>query len=477
MPNFKHKSNCYGDQSTKLGMNYLNFLTGNKVCDSNVNSNTTTHWTGFQKSVFRVLFLFLCLQVFPFDPYYLKMLSMLKMSSIHYEDIFNLAHYYPRFLYGSGKLSNWLICLSILLAGSLIWGILDKSSEYNDLYYWLRVILRYRMALALIAYGFIKLTPIQFPEPSISNLNTSYGNFTAWKLFSMSLGVVPKYESVLGTIEIIAALLLLYRKAVPFACILIILFTGNVLISNLTYGGSESNYSCYLLLVTSFLFYYDAPRIFTLLTSSAPVQPSLFRLNLTKNWQKYSRLLLKSAFIFFFVICYGFRTTETRIGYQYPNSSGLASLTGFYDVKEFRINGYVHPYSPTDTIRWNNVVFEKWPTLSIGILSDIVIDSTYLDSIPKLDNNRNYELAGSGGRRYYQYKADTLRQTLLISNRNKYYRNDTMLWHYNVVNPMLLNISYLNTDGDSVFIQLSKIDKKYLLYESQKVDRSQGIRL
>ncbi|WP_254411931.1 DoxX family protein [Dyadobacter diqingensis] len=454
-------------------MAYLDFLTGLKVCDSNV----TTRWTKFEKSAFRILFLFFCLQILPIDPYYLKMLRMLKISSIGYEDIFNISHYYPRFLFDSDKQSNWLILISILLAGDLIWSFLDKRLEYNNLYYWLRVVLRYRLAAALIAYGFIKLIPIQFPDPSISNLNTSYGDFTAWKLLSMSLGIVPKYESLLGLIEIIAALLLLNRKTVPLGCILIILFTGNVFITNLAYEGNESAYALYLLILASFLLCYDAPRILTLLTSSVRVQPGLLRLNLTKNWQKYSRFFLKSVFIFFFIFFYGLKITVARVGYQYPNSAGLAALTGFYDVKEFRVNGYKHPYSLTDTIRWNNVVFEKWPSVSIGTIVDSVIDSTYLDSIPKLNKNRNYEFAGSGGRRYYQYEADTLKRTLLVSNRNRHYEHDIMLWHYDIVNPSQIKISYLNTDGDSIFVQLNKINKKYLLYESQKVDRAQGIRL
>jgi hypothetical protein len=53
------------------------------------------------------------------------------------------------------------------LAG-FIWTFVDSKrnpvpQEYNNLYYWLRVIVRYLAGIGIIGFGFTKLLPIQMP--------------------------------------------------------------------------------------------------------------------------------------------------------------------------------------------------------------------------------------------------------------------------------------------------------------------------
>lgn len=52
-------------------------------------------------------------------------------------------------------------------------------------------------------------------------------------------------------------------------------------------------------------------------------------------------------------------------GYQSSKTVGLPNTEGLYNVSEFRVNGQTLPYSLTDTVRWQDVVFEKWATISI----------------------------------------------------------------------------------------------------------------
>ena len=76
--------------------------------------------------------------------------------------------------------------------------------------------------------------------------------FTRWKLFSLSLGIVPGYESFLGAVEILAGLLLLNRKTASIGAFIVIIFTGNVFVSNLAYEGGEQVYSLYLIVLALF---------------------------------------------------------------------------------------------------------------------------------------------------------------------------------------------------------------------------------
>src|SRR5690606_15888011 len=88
--------------------------------------------------------------------------------------------------WGAASFASWGLAALIALLVAAIWTILSRNSkrrEYNVLYYWLRVIVRYRIALGLIAFGYIKFFPMQMPFPSISNLNTEFGDYAPFKLY------------------------------------------------------------------------------------------------------------------------------------------------------------------------------------------------------------------------------------------------------------------------------------------------------
>src|SRR6202007_3134474 len=105
----------------------------------------------------------------------------------------------------------------VAAAGTALWTKLDRTKkEYNVLYYWLRVVLRYKLAIILITYGFIKLFPLQMPYPSLSSLQTNYGDYFPWKIYFQTTGIAPKYQSFLGFVEILAAFLLFYRPTRSF---------------------------------------------------------------------------------------------------------------------------------------------------------------------------------------------------------------------------------------------------------------------
>jgi hypothetical protein len=166
-----------------------------------------TKWKEYEKTIFRFFFIYFLLQALPLDWKYFGNLFRIQWTNLHFGDIFYISRYTPQFMsggstpgtWGLATLADWALIAAIALIGTAIWSIRDKKSEnYNNLYYWLRVILRYRLAIGIIAYGFIKFFPLQSPLPSLSNLNTAYGDFNRWKLFSLSLGIVPGYESCFG---------------------------------------------------------------------------------------------------------------------------------------------------------------------------------------------------------------------------------------------------------------------------------------
>ncbi|MET1055780.1 MAG: DoxX family protein [Pedobacter sp.] len=386
-------------------------------------------WKGYEKILFRLSFIYFFLQVFPLDWKYYRHLFSINWFNISFAELFQVAKYTPQFVSGSyhpqdwglATFADWLFILVVSLVGTAVWSVTDKkSTSYTRLYAWLRILVRYRLGIAVIAYGFLKLFAIQAPYPSLSSLNTPYGDFTTWKLFSLSLGIVPGYQAFLGAVELIAGILLLFRRTTVIGATIIIFFTGNVFMSNLAYEGGEVVYSFYLVTLALFLIVYDLQRIISLIILHIPVAPAKPAI-VWSNQLKTVRLVLKSALVLVFVVIYGFSAhgSAAKGGYHFTHHPGIKGLKGLYTVVAFKLNGEDRPYSLTDSLRWQDVVFEKWASFSIKINQAQPVLNDNVESIPVGDAQSYFEAAGTRGRVYYNFKADTAKHTLLLINASK----------------------------------------------------------
>lgn len=446
---------------------------------SSANPQTNIAWKAYEKFAFRFFFIYFILQAFPLDWKYYRYLFSTSWLHLQYSDIFNLTHYQPQFFTSNPDFTTWLIIFLIAGFGAVFWSFRDtQTHSYPGIFYLLRVIVRYRLAIGIIGYGMIKFFPLQAPYPSISNLNTYYGDFTRWKIFSMSLGIVPGYQSFLGFVEILAGLLLLSRKTATIGAALVIFFTGNVFISNLAYEGGETVYSLYLIALALFLLTFDAERLFSFFASQKPVAPNFYKPVYPHSWQKNGRLIVKSFLVFFFVFLYGIKTYSGFLHhpYQFPQTAGLKGAAGIYNVSEFRINHQNLPYSATDRVRWQDVVFEKWATISIRSNAPVKPVLTNSEIISEHDFDRDYESAGTAARQYYSYKIDSVNHVLQLQNKNKNYPNDRITLHYASFTPEKLVLTGVNQQRDSIYAVLDRINKKYLLKEASK-GRTQPLKL
>ncbi|PUZ30191.1 hypothetical protein GA0116948_101197 [Chitinophaga costaii] len=432
-------------------------------------SNVNKSWSGSSKILFRFFFLYFIIQIIPVDWKFYQLLFSIHWAQLYYGDIFLLAHYHPQFI-PDGGFYNWLLIAAIAVIGTIIWTLRDRDRDnYDTLYYWLRVLVRYRLAIGVIAYGFIKVFPLQSPANSLSTLNTRYGDFTDWKIFSISLGAAPLYETFLGVVEILAGLLLLWRKTASIASFIIISFAGNVFLSNLAYEGGEYVYCAYLLSLAFFVFAYDAGRLYNLVQGK-PASPDTFSVQWPQAWQRKGRLVLKIAFVLFFIGLYG---TITYEGYQHnPHNvvatPGLPGAAGVYNVSLFRIGKDTLPYSQVDSTRWQDVVFEKWATLSIKSNKPVVIDTENVEHIHQDDFTKTYESSGTNARQYYSYAIDSAHQALVLKNKNPHYPEDQWVLHYNRPTASRMVLEGINENKDSIYVVLDKLDKKYLLVEGRR---------
>jgi hypothetical protein len=435
----------------------------------NVSNQQPSQWKDYEKAALRFFFIYFVILAVPLDWKFYQQLFSINWLHPHFYQLFSLSKYSPQF-FGATGYTNWIIAAGIALIGAAAWSFLRPDSDnYDNIHYWLRVILRYRLAIGIIAYGLIKLFPLQMPYPSLSNLHTNYGDFYAWKIYFHTIGITQYYEMFLGFIEILAGALLFVRRTTTFGTAIILGFTGNAFAANLGYDAGEQVYAGYLVVIALFLFVYDVPRLYNLLieekyTIAAKFEPVFAEKNL-----RQARLALRAIFLLF-VVSLAFTTyaNYTQAPYKYPATPGLKGTYGFYDVKEFRLNGRDIPYSVTDSNRWQNVVFEKWATISIKIAKPLKPDASTGDVYTGNDLERNFESAGVSGRRYYGYKADTLSRTISLQNKNKHYPDERYSLTYSQPNDSTIILKGVNERRDSVYAVLNRINQKHLLFEGRR---------
>ena len=127
------------------------------------------------------------------------------------------------------------------------------------------------------------------------------------------------------------------------------------------------------------------------------------------------------------------------------------------------------PYSPTDSIRWQNVSFEKWSTISFSVHNTFNIHGEAGRGKQFKDVDRTYESAGTGGgRRHYYYEADTINKVLRLENKNKVYTNEKMKLHYSRPSESRIVLWGKNEYDDSIHVVLDRRSKIYPLYESRR---------
>src|SRR5581483_1316650 len=73
-----------------------------------------------------------------------------------------------------------VFCIAVLAAAvSIIWSLQDRARPNHErLHVWLRVVLRFYLAAAMVVYGGGKLIPDQFPRPPLDKLVEPVANLT-----------------------------------------------------------------------------------------------------------------------------------------------------------------------------------------------------------------------------------------------------------------------------------------------------------
>jgi hypothetical protein len=180
---------------------------------------------------------------------------------------------------GSGDTAIiWIAVLLLFLASLLataIWSALDRRRpHYQTLAAWLRFLIRLTLGIGMVTYGLAKVFPLQMPPPSIGSLSEPLGMHSPMSLLWNFIGVNPWYEMVCGGAELLAGLLLLFRRTALAGALFTTFVVSNVLLYNLAFDVPVKLYAGHLLLLSLFVILPDAHALFRFFWLHEPARPT-----------------------------------------------------------------------------------------------------------------------------------------------------------------------------------------------------------
>jgi len=401
--------------------------------DAVVPPTTNKAWRPYERFLFRIAFIFFIALSIPNNVGWYKEVLGFNWFKLNYRDLYDVARFnsginwFGNSIFGSTLIgyAGWVITLIVATIGAAVWTIIVRTrkterSEYCQLYYWLRVIVRYRAGIGIIGFGFTKLFPVQLPYPSLGILNTNFGDLTLQKIYWLSIGIAPWYEVFAGVVEVLAGALLFFRKTTTLGAIALLGALGDITYVNLSYDGGVHVYASYFVLYAAFLLLQDIPQFYSLLIKERVTTPIDIIPKAWPNWLTYTRIVLKSATVFIFLILlFWLQYVNFRYDpYKQPAVAGARDLRGNYLVTDFRLNNQEIPYSPLDSVRWQQATFENWSTLTFKVNKAVPLDLSNGGGAPQRDVNRTFELTGvAGGQRVFYYQADTVNKVLYLEDK------------------------------------------------------------
>ena len=160
---------------------------------------------------------------------------------------------------GSGdKAIDWIVVGVMLVTAiliTLIWSAIDerpghRRAHYKTLFGWMRFLLRIALGVAMLNYGLAKVFPLQMSPPSLAVLNEPLGNTSPMTMLWTLIGLNPLYEIICGTTEVVAGVLILFRRTALAGALFTAFVVSNVVLYNFFFDVPVKIYASHLLLMS-----------------------------------------------------------------------------------------------------------------------------------------------------------------------------------------------------------------------------------
>lgn len=339
------------------------------------------YWSVSKKAGFRFALVFFLSYIFHYpngaypNPFLNPLTETLHQFVIWFAaHVLHLAKPITAFTGGSGDTTYDYVLLLLIFVSSLVaatlWTLLDrKARNYNKLYYWLTVVVRFYVGIMMLEYGFVKVIKLQFPAPSLGRLLEPYGDSSPMGLAWTYIGYSTGFNYFAGIAEVSCGLLLLFRRTYVFGALLGVVVAGNIMVINYCFDVPVKLLSTALVVMSIFLLLRDAERlinVFFLNKTALPanLSPHLFK----KRWKNISLIAVKYLIIAY--VLAGNISNDISAASYYGDKAKKPPLYGIYKVESFVRNKDTIAPLTTDTSRWNQLIISYANGAQIKLMND-----------------------------------------------------------------------------------------------------------
>jgi uncharacterized membrane protein YphA (DoxX/SURF4 family) len=417
-------------------------------------------WSFWQKVLFRFFFGFFLIFIAPW--LYLEYIPGVRYIMKYYYQLAEwLVYFFNDHLFhirevlvpmnGSGDTSyGWAqtyCCMALAAIATVIWTVFSKKENHNGAAYWIRIILRYFLANICFSYGIDKMFLLQMPFPNTSQMATPLGDLLPMRLSWMYIGYSGTYQFFAGSLEVLAGILLLFRRTTTLGLFFAAGIFLNVMMMNLGYDIPVKLFSIQMFAICLFLLSFETKRILDFFIRNRPAPAtSVYDVQFAKRWMRFGVIGLKAVFIILIVIMpgidlFGIYEEEQLV------SSDKNIPAGVYQVNTFVRNHDTISSFSSDTLCWQ----------------DVIIDNASAGSIKTTDTlfRRRY------GRGYFNFKVNETTRTIDFS-KNTMQGDSIFLFKMNYFLPDSNTIHLKGLlRSDSVFVSLKNTHRHFQLAERQ----------
>jgi uncharacterized membrane protein len=402
------------------------------------------NWSAMQKIIFRFCFTYFAVYIF------LNPNNEIPIINAFYEAFNNVLHQFipwfaktffgykqpiTAFTNGSGDTTydylTWFFILVVTVVGTIIWTLLDrKRNHYQTLYYWITVLVRYYLFYTMISYGLYKVIKLQFPFPTLNRLVQPYGDSSPMGLAWTYMGYSTSYNYFTGFAELLAGVLLIFRRTSTLGALVCLGVMTNVFMINIGYDIPVKLLSFNTILMSLFLLWKDAKRLFNFFIANKNTEAANISLPYSNKKMRYSMIALKILFIGFVVIVN--LTDAISAQKEYGDAAPKAPLYGIYNTETIIKNKDTLPRLINDTTSWKRIIVQWSNYAAIRLNNDTTRNynfkvDTALNTItayPNWDTVNRYQFTYKKDSAYLvlkgTYKTDSFYIKLKRYDENKF---------------------------------------------------------
>ena len=334
-------------------------------------SATTGQWSPVKKILFRFFFVYFFLYCFPFPVDSFEFTKPVAQPVYNFWDWLVLGVSYKWFhirattafpMFDKMDDSGYgvvFILLNLLFSGitTIWWSLADqRRKNYEKLYHWMKLYLRYYLAAYLFGYGFIKVFPSQFEPITASNLVMQVGDQSPMMLAWNFMGYSTAMMRFTGIVEVGAGVLLLFRRTATLGAIVSFSVFSYVVLMDFCFNVPVRLLASHLLLISLFLTLEDAHRLLNIFFLNKPTQATV-PVAITEH-AGLQKVLIMTQVVIALSLVYSTVVKsideEKTIGHKTPP----VPLYGIYNTVYFIKNKDTLPFRDTDNFRWKQLVVD-----------------------------------------------------------------------------------------------------------------------